>query len=66
MLDSIHKQGYYISSCSYIDFGGIFVVKIHQINSTTFLRLGACVATVMSMAAIGRLESMCFYVGKKS
>ena len=66
MLDSIHKQGYYISSCSLIDFGGVFGVKIHQISSAIFLRLGAWVATVTSAAAIGRLESTYFYVGKKS
>ena len=33
-------------------------MKIHQISSTTFLRPGAWVATVMSVATIGRLESM--------
>ena len=62
MLDSIHKQGYYISSCSLIDFGGVFGVKIHQISSATFLRPGAWVATVTSVAAIGRLESTYFDV----
>ena len=50
MLDSIHKQGYYISSCSLIDFGGFFstkiAAKIHQNSSVTFLRPGVWVATV--------------------
>ena len=64
MLDSIHKQGYYISACSYIDFGGVFGVTIHQISSATFLQPGAWVATVTSVAAISHLESMYFYVGK--
>ena len=27
MLDSIHKEGYYITSCSYIDFLACFYVK---------------------------------------
>ena len=36
MLDSIHKQGYYISSCSLIDIGGVLGVKIHQISSANF------------------------------
>ena len=62
MLDSIHKQGYYISSCSLIDFGGVFGVTIYQISSATFLRPGAWVAMVTSAAAIGRLESTYFYV----
>ena len=64
MLDSIHKQGYYISSRSLIDFGGVFGVTIHQISSATFLRPDAWVATVTSAAAIGRLESTYVYVGK--
>ena len=58
------KQGYYINSCSLIYFGGVFLVKIHQISSTTFLRPGAWVTTVTSAAAIGRLESTYFYVEK--
>ena len=65
MLDSIHKQGYYVTSCGKIDFGGVFGVKIHQISSETFLRTGACVAKIMSAVAIGLLESMHFYVGEK-
>ena len=41
-------------------------MKIHQISSASFLRPGAWVATVTSAAAIGRLESTYFYVGKKN
>ena len=47
MLDSIHKQGYYISSCSLIDFGGVFGVKIHQLSSATFLQPGAYISGSM-------------------
>ena len=39
-------------------------MKIHQISSATFLRPGAWVSAVMSLAAIGQLESTYFYVGK--
>ena len=39
-------------------------MKIHQISSATFLRPGAWVATVMSAATIGRLESTYFISGK--
>jgi len=55
MLDSIHKQGYYIQVHVVRSTLGASGVKIQQINSATFLRLGTWVATVTSTAAIGQL-----------
>ena len=42
------------------------MVKIHQISSATFLWQGTWVPTVMSTAAISRLESTYFSVGKNN
>ena len=59
---SIQEQGYYISTCSYIDFGGICGVKIQQISSATFLWLCQSIYFYITPSLSGsRLKCLYFY-----